>query len=140
MAHTWTVHYAGIDLPWNTVIGPGFRITHGWGLVISHGAEIGCNVTVFHGTTIGQADRIGSNNERVTSYPIIEDSVWIGPHAIIVGGVRIGRGSRITGGTFVIHNVAAFSLVGGNPMRILRKRVMPDVVNPADVSSKVDEP
>lgn len=122
-----------MDLPWRTKIGPGFTITHGWGLVISPGATIGSNVTVYHGVTIGQKDRI-SPNGRVTAYPTIQDEVWTGAHAVIVGGVVIGRGARIAPGTIVTSDVEPHSIVGGNPMCVIRTDARPDVVNPAKLS------
>ncbi|WP_074773002.1 hypothetical protein [Nitrosospira multiformis] len=62
---------------------------------------------------------------------MIEDEVWIGPHAIIVGGVTIGRGSRIAGGAFVTENVPPYSIVSGNPSTIVKANCTPDVMNPA---------
>ncbi len=90
LLHGWMTHRAGIDFSWRTVVGAGFCITHGWGLVITPKAVIGRNVTVFHGVTIGRKDQILPNGERITTYPTIEDEVWIGPHAIIIGGVIVG--------------------------------------------------
>jgi serine O-acetyltransferase len=129
------IHYiaqqlAAVDLPWRTQIGPGFRLTHGWGTVISPGAVIGKNVTLFHGVTIGQKDHI-SVEGRETMYPTIEDEVWIGPHAVIVGGVTVGCGSRIAPGTIVIKDVEPHSVVAGNPGQVIKSNVLPDVVFPA---------
>lgn len=125
---------AAVDLPWRTQVAPGFHITHGWGLVISQGAAIGRNVTVFHGVTIGQKDNISSDG-RVTTYPTIEDEVWIGPHVVIVGGVTVGRGSRVAPGTIVTVDVEPYSIVGGNPMHVIKTNALPDVVNPTKFSS-----
>ena len=133
LIHRWTTHWAGIDLPWETVIGPGFCITNGWGLVVTPGATIGKNVTLFHGVTLGRRDRIARDGSRVTDYPVLEDQVWIGPHAIIVGGVTIGRGSRVAGGAFVTESVPPFTVVGGNPAVILKTNAVPDVSNPAPI-------
>jgi serine O-acetyltransferase len=127
-----------MDLAWSTEIGAGFRIAHGWGLVISPFARIGRNVTVFHGVTIGQRDDIADDGSRTTSYPTIEDDVWIGPHSIVVGGVTVGRGSRIAPHTVVLTDVPPGTIVGGNPMRTIRENAPADVVNPVlprDVSS-----
>lgn len=129
--HRFATNWAGIDFSWKANIGPGFAITHGWGLVVSQGASIGANVTIFHGATLGRRDRVGINGVRMTEYPIIEDEVWIGPHAIIVGGVRIGRGSRIGGGAFVLDDVPPYSVVAGNPSTIVKTGCIPDVFNPA---------
>jgi serine O-acetyltransferase len=133
LLHRWTQQWAGMDFPWRTKIGPGFVITHGWGFVISPGATIGSNVTVYHGVTIGQKHTI-SVSGRVKSYPTIEDEVWIGPHAVIAGGVVVGRGSRIAPGTIVTGDVEPYSIVGGNPMRVIRTNALSDVVNPAKLS------
>jgi serine O-acetyltransferase len=81
--------------------------------------------------TIGRKDKILADGERIISYPTIEDEVWIGPHAIIVGGVTIGRGSRVAPGTVVIKDVDPYTIVGGNPMRVLRTNAIPDVSRPA---------
>ncbi|AZP14363.1 serine acetyltransferase [Undibacterium parvum] len=127
--HKFSTHNACMDFPWQTKIGAGLCITHGWGLVVSQGAIIGKNVTLFHGVTLGRSDKISVNGDRASGYPIIEDDVWIGPHAIIVGPITIGRGSRIAGGTFVTKNVEPYSLVGGNPSTILKSDCVPDVMN-----------
>jgi serine O-acetyltransferase len=132
--HRVACQLAGVDLPWRTAISGGFCLNHGWGTVISEGARIGSNVTMFHGATLGQRDRIDRAGVRHTAYPIIEDDVWIGPHAIIVGGVRIGRGSRVAGGAYVSEDVPPYSVVGGNPAVILKSEAMPDVKNPAPAS------
>lgn len=131
--HFWAQQWAGMDLGWETQVGPGFMIIHGWGFVTGPGVRIGRNVTVFHGVTIGQKHEI-STSGRVKSYPTIEDEVWIGPHAVIAGGVIVGRGSRIAPGTIVIDDVEPYSIVGGNPMRVLRTDALPDVLNPARLS------
>jgi serine O-acetyltransferase len=132
--HFWAQQWAGMDFPWRTEIGPGFLITHGWGLVISPEATIGSNVTVLHGVTIGQKHKI-STGGRVKSYPTIEDEVWIGPHAVVAGGVIVGRGSRIAPGTIVTDDIEPYTIVGGNPMQVIRTDAHPDVVNPANLSN-----
>ncbi|MDO8412873.1 MAG: hypothetical protein Q7S51_03665 [Gallionellaceae bacterium] len=48
-----------MDFPWQTKSGGGLALTHGWGLVISPGAKIGKNVTLFHGVTLGSRAATG---------------------------------------------------------------------------------
>ena len=134
MLHRLACQLAAVDVPWRTAIRGGFCLYHGWGAVITEGAQIGSNVTMFHGATLGQRDRIDRAGARHTAYPIVEDDVWIGPNAIIVGGVRIGRGSRVAGGAYVSEDVPPYSVVGGNPAVILKSQAMPDVKNPAPAS------
>ena len=133
--HLATTHLAGIDLPWRTEIGPGFCITHGWGMVVSPMARIGKNVTLFQGVTLGQLDLIGSDGQRTTGYPTLEDEVWVGPHAIIVGNIIVGRGSIIAGGALVTKSVPRHTVIAGNPAEILRRDCVADVSNPAPVSN-----
>lgn len=129
--HRMATQLAAMDVPWQTSVGAGLAITHGWGLVVNPGAKVGCNVTLFHGVTIGRRDRIAADRTRTTEYPVLEDEVWVGPHAIIVGGVTVGRGSRISGGAFVTESVPPYSMVSGNPATIVRTGCIPDVMNPA---------
>jgi serine O-acetyltransferase len=70
------------------------------------------------------------NGDRITGYPVLEDDVWVGPHAVIVGGVTIGKGSRILACTFVWKDVPPGSLVSGNPAQIVKHNVVRDVFNP----------
>lgn len=131
MLHRLATQLAAVDFSWRTEIGAGVALTHGWGLVVSQGAKIGRNVTLFHGVTLGRRDRVAADGARLTEYPVIEDEVWIGPHAILVGGITIGRGSRIAGGAFVTESVPAYSVVSGNPAKIVKSDCVPDVMNPA---------
>ena len=131
--HRIATHNASIDLSWQTEIGGGLALTHGWGLVVNRGARIGNNVTLFHGATLGRRDRISHDGERFIEYPVLEDEVWVGPHAIIVGGVIIGHGSRIAGGAFVTSSIPPYSIVSGNPASIVKSNCVPDVTNPAPV-------
>jgi serine O-acetyltransferase len=133
LLHILAQNQAGLDLPWETRIGPGFCITHGWGLVVTGGAVLGGNVTAFHGVTIGQKDDILPDGQRISSYPIVEDEVWLGPHALVVGGVRLGRGSRIAGGAVVVADAPPYSIIGGNPGRVMKTDALPDVYNPAEL-------
>lgn len=130
LLHRAARHAAGLDLPWRVALAPGARIDHGWGLVINAAAVIGSNVTLFHGVTLGQSDRVHADGSRSTGTPVIEDEVWIGPHAVIVGAVTIGRGSRIAAGAFVTDDVPPHSLVVGNPAQVVKGGVKPDVEHP----------
>lgn len=120
---------AAIDFSHETRIGPGLAITHGWGLVVSPGAVIGANCTLFHGATLGRKDDIDADGGRSSGYPVIEDEVWIGAHAVVIGAVTVGRGARIAAAAVVTKDVPAGAIVGGNPARVLQERAVPDVFN-----------
>ena len=128
IGHRLACQLAGIELPWRTAIGPGLALTHGRGIVVNANSRIGSNVTLFHGVTLGQRDAIAKDGSRQTRYPVIEDDVWIGPHAIVVGAT-VGKGSRIAGGAYVYQDVPAYSVVLGNPGEIVKTNCTPDVAN-----------
>jgi serine O-acetyltransferase len=129
--HRWAAHMGAMDFPSSTQVGAGLAITHGWGIVISPMAKIGNNVTLFHGVTIGQRDTVLESGLRITGYPTIEDDVWVGPNAVIVGGVIIGRGSKIAAGAFITESIPPYSVVVGNPGVIVKMGCVPDVMNKA---------
>lgn len=129
VVHRFLLRRAGMDFPMQTDIGPGIMVAHGWGLVLTEGARLGRNVTLFHGVTIGRGDRIAADGTRTSLFPVIEDDVWVGPKATIVGGVTIGAGSRIMANSVVTRDVPPRSMVVGNPGEIVREECMPDVPN-----------
>ncbi|MGA1225113.1 MAG: serine O-acetyltransferase [Phycisphaerales bacterium] len=133
LSHRLATSSAAVDLPWSTKIGGGLAIVHGWGLVINPSSVIGRNVTMFHGVTLGQRDRIKPDGSRSSEFPVIEDEVWIGPHAVIVGGVVIGKGSKIAAGSFVTQSVPPYSVVVGNPASVVKSNCIPDVGNRAPI-------
>ncbi len=126
--HRWTTHQAGMDLPWRTQIGEAFHINHGWSIVVNHNAKIGRNVTMFQGVTLGQKDDITPEG-RTTSYPTIEDDVWVGPYAMIFGGVTIGAGSRVGGGAVITKDVPPHAIVVGNPQHVVSEDALLDVMH-----------
>jgi len=133
VVHRWAQRKAGVDFPSSSVIGVGLKITHGWGLVVTGDAQIGSNVTLFNGVTIGRKDVIGPNG-RISGFPIIGNDVWVGPHAVIVGAVKVGDGAIVAPGSIVIKDVQPGQVVGGNPARVLKEVCVADVVNRVHVS------
>lgn len=127
--HGFASYLAGVELPWRTSVAPGLALTHARGIVVNSGTRIGRNVTLFHGVTLGQKDQLLSDGSRISRCPIIEDDVWIGPHAIVVGGVTVGQGSRLAAGAFVFKDIPPRCLVIGNPGGIVKTNCQPDVGN-----------
>lgn len=133
LMHRMATTHAAMDLAWDTAIGPGVALTHGWGLVVSPRATIGANCTLFHGVTLGKRIRLARDGSESSGFPVLEDQVWVGAHAVIVGGITVGQGSRIGAGAFVTEDVPPYSVVQGNPSSIVKSGCMPDVSNPAPV-------
>ena len=100
----------GLEISWRIAIGKGFCVSHPYGITINTNAVIGENVSVHKGVTIGQENR----GARIGS-PVIGDRVWIGIHATVVGGIRIGNDVMIAPNSFVNFDVPDHSVVVGNP-------------------------
>lgn len=97
-------------------IGEGFFIDHGSGVVIGETAEIGNNVTLYQGVTLG-----GTGKEKGKRHPTIGDNVVVGNGARILGGFRVGEKCRIGAGAVVLREVPPNCTVVGNPGRIVRR-------------------
>lgn len=106
-----------LDIEDRTMIGKGFIIWHGaHGSVINPYTIIGDNFQLRQNTTIGSGSF--TNN---TLCPTIEDNVDVGPNCCILGKITIGHNSQIGGGSVVVHDVPPYSVVAGNPARIIKK-------------------
>ncbi len=95
-------------------IGPGLRIMHGYSILIGP-TVMGEQCVVHHTVTIGE--RVAKGDHAV---PRIGDRVWIGPGAILTGGVTVGDGATIAAGSVLSRNVPAAALVAGNPARVVQ--------------------
>jgi serine O-acetyltransferase len=104
----------GIEIHPGASIGEGFFIDHGMGVVIGETAEIGNNVTLYHGVTLG-----GTTWNKWKRHPTIEDDVIVGAGAAILGNIRIGKNSKIGSGSVVNREVPPNSTVVGIPGRIV---------------------
>ena len=104
----------GIEIHPGAVIGEGFFIDHGMGVVIGETAEIGKNVTMYHGVTLG-----GTSWKKGKRHPTIEDNVIIGANAAILGPIRVGENSKIGSGSVVNKEVPPHSTVVGIPGRVV---------------------
>jgi serine O-acetyltransferase len=104
----------GFDISPTTSIGPGFYLGHFGGVVISPHAILGSNINIAQGVTIGAASR----GPR-TGAPTLEDRVWVGANAIIVGKVTIGHDTLIAPGAYVNFDVPSMAVVLGNPGKVV---------------------
>lgn len=103
-----------IDIHPGATIGRRFFIDHGCGVVIGETAEIGCDVTLYHGVTLG-----GTSWNPGKRHPTLGDGVVVGAGAKILGPVMIGKNARIAANSVVIEDVAAEMTVVGIPGRMV---------------------
>lgn len=107
----------GIEIHPGAKIGPGFFIDHGMGVVIGETAEVGENVTLYHGVTLG-----GTSWKKEKRHPTIGDNVIIGANATILGPITIGSNSKIGSGSVVVKDVPPNSTVVGVPGRVVYRK------------------
>ncbi len=103
----------GIEIHPAARIGPGLFIDHGMGVVIGETSEVGENVTLLQGVTLG-----GTSLKKEKRHPTLGDNVVVGAGAKIIGAFRIGDGSRIGAGSVVVREVPPNSVVVGVPGRV----------------------
>jgi serine O-acetyltransferase len=100
----------GIEIHPAAQIGQGLFIDHGMGVVIGETAELGDDVTLYQGVTLG-----GTGFATGKRHPTVQDNVTIGSGAKLLGPIMVGHGSKIGANSVVIHDVPANSTVVGNP-------------------------
>lgn len=107
----------GIDLPWDTQIGPNLQLQHGVALVVNHETTIGSNCILRHSTTIGNKKYADG---RCSASPIIGDNVEIGSNVVILGPIKVGDNAIIGAGSVVVKDIPARTVVAGNPAKVIR--------------------
>jgi serine O-acetyltransferase len=109
--------FTGIEIHPGARIGHRFFIDHGMGVVIGETAEIGDDVLLYQGVTLG-----GTGNEKGKRHPTLGNRVVVGAGAKVLGGIRIGDDVKIGAGTVVVRPVPDNSTVVGIPGRSVRTR------------------
>lgn len=107
----------GIEIHPSAKIGERFFIDHGMGVVIGETAEVGDNVTLFQGVTLG-----GTGKERGKRHPTLGSHVVVGAGAKILGGITIGDNVKIGANSVVLKSVPPNSTVIGVPARIIKSQ------------------
>ena len=106
----------GIEIHPGAEIGCGFFIDHGMGVVIGETTEIGDNVTLYQGVTLG-----GTGKERGKRHPTIGNNVVIGAGAKVLGSISVGDDAKIGAGSVVLKDVKENSTVVGIPGRVVSR-------------------
>jgi serine O-acetyltransferase len=103
----------GVEIHQGATIGQGFFIDHGIGVVIGETTEIGDDVTLYQGVTLG-----GTGKEKGKRHPTIEDGVVIAVGASVLGAITVGKNSKVGAGAVVIQDVPENCTVVGVPGRV----------------------
>lgn len=110
--------FTGIEIHPGAKIGRGFFVDHGMGVVIGETTEIGDNVTLYQGVTLG-----GTGKERGKRHPTLGNNVVVGVGAKVLGAVKIGDNSRIGAGAVVLKDVPPNSTAVGVPAKVVAFKV-----------------
>lgn len=110
------VRKTGIEIHPGATIGKGFFIDHGNGVIIGETAEIGDNVTLFQGVTLG-----GTGKEHGKRHPTIGNNVMVSAGAKVLGSFTVGDNSKIGAGSVVLEEVPPNSTVVGVPGRVVKR-------------------
>ncbi len=109
--------FTGIEIHPGATIGKGLFIDHGMGIVIGETAEVGDNVTIYHGVTLG-----GTGKDVGKRHPTLGNNVMIGAGAKILGPINIGSNTKIGANSVVLKDIKEGSTVVGIPGRVVTPR------------------
>ena len=109
----------GIEIHPAAKIGKNLFIDHGMGVVIGESSEIGNDVTLYHGVTLGGISPSENSDDQRNSkrHPTLLDNVIVGSSAQILGPITIGECARIGANTVVLKDVPANATMVGNPAK-----------------------
>lgn len=109
------VRKTGIEIHPGATIGKGLFIDHGSGVIIGETAELGDNVTLYQGVTLG-----GTGKEQGKRHPTLKDNVMVSAGAKVLGSFTIGENSKIGAGSVVLKEVPPNCTVVGVPGRVVK--------------------
>lgn len=110
-----TRFFTGIEIHPGAKIGAGVFIDHGAGVVIGETAEVGDNVVIYQGVTLG-----GTGKDKGKRHPTVQDNVMICSGAKVLGPFTVGTGAKIGAGSIVLNEVPPHATVVGVPGRVVR--------------------
>jgi serine O-acetyltransferase len=122
----------GVEIHPGASIGRKFFIDHGMGVVIGETAEVGDNVTLYHGVTLG-----GTSLAKGKRHPTLGDDVVVGAGAKILGAITIGESSRIGANAVVVKSTPSNSVVVGVPGQVVMRSKPRPVDAPPDLNHGV---
>jgi len=122
----------GVDIHPGATLGPRLFIDHATGVVIGETADLGADVTLYHGVTLG-----GTSLDHVKRHPSVGDRVTIGAGAKILGPVTIGNDSRIGANAVVVKPVPPNTVVVGVPGQVIARSRHRTATGPLDLDDTV---
>lgn len=106
----------GIEISKNAIVGAGLYLGHPYNITVAGGAVLGNNINLHKGCTIGR-----ENRGKREGTPVLENDIFVGINACIVGNIHIGTDVMIAPNAYVNFDVPSHSIVIGNPAKIISK-------------------
>lgn len=124
--------FTGIEIHPGAIIGKGLFIDHGMGVVIGETAEVGDDVTIYHGVTLG-----GTGKHKGKRHPTIGNNVLIGTGAKVLGPITVGDNAKIGANSVVLHNVPeGATAVGIRAKNILKNKAKSCIIEIKDLQGR----
>lgn len=124
--------FTGIEIHPGATIGKGLFIDHGMGVVIGETAEVGDDVTIYHGVTLG-----GTGKHKGKRHPTIGNNVLIGTGAKVLGPITVGDNAKIGANSVVLHNVPeGATAVGIRAKNIVRNKAKSCIIEIRDLKGR----
>lgn len=124
----------GVEIHPKAVIGGSFFIDHGMGVVIGETTEIGENVTLFQGVTLG-----GTGKEVGKRHPTLRNNVVVGAGAKILGGIEIGENVKVGANSVVLRSVSPNATVVGVPGKVTRRQTPNNLMDHTNLPDPIME-
>lgn len=115
--------FTGIEIHPGATIGKGLFIDHGMGVVIGETAEVGDDVTLYHGVTLG-----GTGKDKGKRHPTIGNNVVIGTGAKVLGPIFVGNNAKVGANAVVVKNVPSGATAVGIPAKNIIRKANADVI------------
>jgi len=133
LVSTFSRWLTGIEIHPGATLGRRFFIDHGMGVVIGETAEIGDDVTLYHGVTLG-----GTSWNSGKRHPTLEDNVVIGAGAQVLGPITIGKGGKVGSNSVVVKNLPENATAVGIPARIVSNNSQSSSLLDTDLGEKLN--
>lgn len=115
--------FTGIEIHPGATIGKGLFIDHGMGVVIGETAEVGDDVTLYHGVTLG-----GTGKDKGKRHPTLGNNVVVGAGAKVLGPINIGDGAKIGANSVVLKDVPCNATAVGIPAKNILKKTIATII------------
>ena len=131
---TFSRWLTGVEIHPGATLGRRFFIDHGMGVVIGETSEIGNDVTLYHGVTLG-----GTSWNAGKRHPTLEDNVVIGAGAQVLGPITIGKGGKVGSNSVVVKDLPANATAVGIPARIVNSKNNPNSLLDTELGEKLGD-